>query len=759
MFGSGKLNLVERPGLGRIGRPIRIRANFFEINSTDDVNIHHYDVIITPEVPPTLNRRIFTQFEALHAGDVKPVFDGRRNIFTARPLPFGYTDTFDIRLPDSSTTRLPRAFKLIIRKVAAVGRSFYTNQISQACSGGLEIWQGYRQSVRPTPGRMMINVDVSSTAFYESCELVHMVAKILGRNLGDLRREIVDRDRLKLEKALKYLKIRVTHRGDNSERTYKIIKLTNTPASNTKFEVDGTRTDVASYFQNTYNEPLQYPFLPCVVVRRDLYLPLEVCKVVEGQHHIRKLNVRQKADMIKFSLQQPQVCANKIVQGLEILGYRLNDCMRQFGLVEPEEMAVVPARVLPAPKILYHPSSRTPAFIPRNGSWNLRDKKVATGATLSSWSCVVFGNFRMQVVQYFIRELVNVCLDTEMNIPTKNPPIFQGNPQGNIEQILRQAWVKAGNMTRSPPQLILCILPNTGVPLYAEIKRVSDTVIGVATQCVQSRHIFQAKKQYCANLCLKMNVKLGGMNSYIEPSCIQFITQRPTIVMGACVSHPAPGGDESRPSIAALCASMDAKASRYAASIRVQAESVLFYRNGVSDNQFQQVLDFEIEAVRCACASLDANYKPSITFVVVKSRHHTRLFPKDKKDSDRTGNCLVGTVVESTITHPFEFDFYLQRHAATQGASRPTHYYVLCDENRFNADSIQTLSYNLCYSFARCTRAVFIVPPVYYAHLVCCRARFHSRNENWSDQDPESGVLVSSFGMVKPNLQKVMYFI
>jgi hypothetical protein len=115
------------------------------------------------------------------------------------------------------------------------------------------------------------------------------------------------------------------------------------------------------------------------------------------------------------------------------------------------------------------------------------------------------------------------------------------NPQGSIEEALKQAWLKAGNTAKAQPQLILCILPNTGVPLYAEIKRVSDTVIGVASQCVQSRHTMQAKKQYCANVCLKMNVKLGGMNSFLNPTQIPFITERPTILMGADVTHPAPG--------------------------------------------------------------------------------------------------------------------------------------------------------------------------------------------------------------------------
>jgi hypothetical protein len=132
----------------------------------------------------------------------------------------------------------------------------------------------------------------------------------------------------------------------------------------------------------------------------------------------------------------------------------------------------------------------------------------------------------------------------------------------------------------------------------------------------------------------------------------------------------------------------------------------------------------------------------------------------DKKDSDRSGNCLPGTVVESTITHPFEFDFYLQSHASSQGTSRPTHYHVLYDENGFSPDSLQTLTYNLCYTYARCNRSVSIVSPVYYAHLACSRARFHLSGENWSDPDVSESVGTSlSYAAVKPELQKVMYFI
>jgi hypothetical protein len=105
--------------------------------------------------------------------------------------------------------------------------------------------------------------------------------------------------------------------------------------------------------------------------------------------------------------------------------------------------------------------------------------------------------------------------------------------------------------------------------------------------------------------------------------------------------------------------------------------------------------------------------------------------------------------------HPFEFDFYLKSHTSSQGTSRPTHYHVLFDENVFNADSLQSLTYNLCYNFARCTRAVSVVPPVYYAHLVCRRARFHI---SWNDSDISEGVERVGYAAVKSELLKVMYF-
>jgi hypothetical protein len=50
------------------------------------------------------------------------------------------------------------------------------------------------------------------------------------------------------------------------------------------------------------------------------------------------------------------------------------------------------------------------------------------------------------------------------------------------------------------------------------VKRVGDTVLGMATQCVQAKNVNKTSPQTLSNLCLKINVKLGGINSILVPS-------------------------------------------------------------------------------------------------------------------------------------------------------------------------------------------------------------------------------------------------
>lgn len=123
---------------------------------------------------------------------------------------------------------------------------------------------------------------------------------------------------------------------------------------------------------------------------------------------------------------------------------------------------------------------------------------------------------------------------------------------------------------------------------------------------------------------------------------------------------------------------------------------ILVYRDGLSEGQFKEALEVEVKAIKMACATLEATYQPKITFVVCQKRHHTRFFAATPAGADRSGNLMAGFTVDTDVTHPTEYDFYVLSHAGLQGTSRPTHYRVLLDENKIGPDELQSLTYNLC---------------------------------------------------------------
>ena len=120
----------------------------------------------------------------------------------------------------------------------------------------------------------------------------------------------------------------------------------------------------------------------------------------------------------------------------------------------------------------------------------------------------------------------------------------------------------------------MAILPKRDKQICPEIKRVGDNVIGIPTQCVQSKNVNRTNPQVCANIALKINSKLGGINHVIDPGEKSPVFRGPVIIFGADVTHPSPT-ENGIPSIAAVVASIDANATKYCARVRAQN-----HRNG-----------------------------------------------------------------------------------------------------------------------------------------------------------------------------------
>ncbi|KAL4712739.1 hypothetical protein ACJJTC_008036 [Scirpophaga incertulas] len=840
------LTCPRRPNLGHEGRPIMLRANHFQISMPRGF-VHHYDVNIQPDkCPRKVNREIVETMVHCYNkifGALKPVFDGRNNLYTRDPLPIGNDRVeLEVILPGEGKDRVFRvtikwvaqvslfaleealegrtrqipydailALDVVMRHLPSmmytpVGRSFFSSPEGyyHPLGGGREVWFGFHQSVRPSQWKMMLNIDVSATAFYKAQPVIEFMCEVLDiRDINDQRKPLTDSQRVKFTKEIKGLKIEITHCG-TMKRKYRVCNVTRRPAQMQSFplQLDNGQTvecTVAKYFMDKYKMKLRYPHLPCLQVGQEhkhTYLPLEVCNIVPGQRCIKKLTDMQTSTMIKATARSAPDREREINNLVRRANFNTDLYVKEFGLTISNNMMEVRGRILPPPKLQY--GGRVSSLggqqaLPNQGVWDMRGKQFYMGVEIRVWAIACFApqrTVREDAMKNFTQQLQRISNDAGM--PIIGQPCFCKYATGpdQVEPMFK--YLKA---TFAQLQLVVVVLPGK-TPVYAEVKRVGDTVLGMATQCVQAKNVNKTSPQTLSNLCLKINVKLGGINSILVPSLRPKVFNEPVIFLGVDVTHP-PAGDNKKPSIAAVVASMDAHPSRYAATVRVQQHRqeivhemssmvkelllmfykstggfkplrIIIYRDGISEGQFIHVLQHELTAVREACIKLEAEYKPGITFIVVQKRHHTRLFCADKKEqSGKSGNIPAGTTVDLGITHPTEFDFYLCSHQGIQGTSRPSHYHVLWDDNHFGSDELQCLTYQLCHTYVRCTRSVSIPAPAYYAHLVAFRARYHlvekehdsgeGSHQSACSEDRTPGAMARAI-TVHAITKKVMYF-
>jgi len=369
--------------------------------------------------------------------------------------------------------------------------------------------------------------------------------------------------------------------------------------------------------------------------------------------------------------------------------------------------------------------------------------------------------------------------------------------------------------------LLFIILPEANIPLYKRIKTLADKHYGIHTICSVGSKLAKerGRDQYMANVALKFNLKLGGINQILENKKLGIVEQNKTMVVGIDVTHPSPGSSSNAPSVSAVVASVDKFLGQWPATLRIQRarqenvddlaemlksrlnlwktkgkhtalpENILIYRDGVSEGQYGIVRSQELPQLRRACeqvypAADQQKGLPRFTVIICGKRHKTRFYPTAEQDCDRSGNTKSGTVVDRGVTEARNWDFFLQAHAALQGTARPCHYYIVHDEIfrqiyakaipapfQNIADIVEDLTHNMCYLFGRATKAVSLCPPAYYADLACERARCYlaSLFDTPSQSAAPSVSGISEAGgagqpsaddvQIHPNLKDTMFYI
>ncbi|KAK4746876.1 hypothetical protein SAY87_025913 [Trapa incisa] len=666
-----------------------------------------------------------------------------------------------------------------------VRQSFFKGDKCTGIGGGALACHGFYTSFRATQGGLTLNVDASTTVVIQQGPVMDFL--LSNQNV----RVPQDIDWNKAKRTLKNLRVKVSPSGKEG----KITGLSERICREQTFMMKRRNGDgevevtVYEYFVHHRNISLGYSAdFPCINIgkpKHPNYVPIEFCELVSLQRYTKALSVQQRASIVETSRKKPRDRMKFLIDALRSNNYDKNGFLCSAGISIYPDFTRVEGRVLPTPKLI---CGNNESFVPRNGRWNFNNKRLWTACKIEKWAVVNF-SFRCntnQICETLMRcgNMKGVNVSNPLGIFEEDPRLRRSSPFERVDSIFKNME----NSLSEPPMFILCILPERkNSDIYGPWKRKCLSIIGIVNQCIVPTRV---NDQYMTNVLLKINAKLGGLNSILtienkmEPS---FATRIPTMIFGMDVSHGPPGRSDI-PSIAAVVGSTHWPClSRYRASVRNQSprtemiaslfmpspenkdngiirellqdfcsntgkrpEQIIIFRDGVAESQFSQVLNIELDQIMEACKFFDEHWNPRFLLIVAQKIHHTKFFQAGSPE-----NVQPGTIVDNQVCHPNRNDFYLCAHAGMIGTTRPTHYYVLYDELNFHADELQGLVHSLCYVYQRSTTAVSLVAPICYAHLAAAQMGQFIKFDEASESASSHGGVTSSCEVLVPELPRL----
>lgn len=384
-------------------------------------------------------------------------------------------------------------------------------------------------------------------------------------------------------------------------------------------------------------------------------------------------------------------------------------------------------RVLPPEKIIQVNGSYT--YRPADADWSreMRGQKLINSVSLENW-VLIFTRRDNNKAQEFYRTLTRV--GPPMGIQIRQPNMVE-LPDDNTN-----SYLQALKSNINPNlQMVVCLLPSNRKDRYDAIKKLCCIEAPVPSQCITGRSLNNPKSlmSVVTKIAIQLNCKLGGEVWQLE------IPLANMMVCGIDTYHDSQRKGQS---VGALVCSLNKACTRYISQVCFQAskqelidglmvnftgalkkyhalngalpERIIVYRDGVGDGQLAEVAELEIPQLLACFKKMGEDYNPKVAVVVVKKRINTRFF--HQTGPKNFNNPPPGTVIDTEVTRPEWYDFFLVSQAVRQGTVTPSHYNVVWDTTGLKPDHIQRLTYKLCHLYYNWPGTIRVPAPCQYAH-------------------------------------------
>lgn len=754
--------VIENKQIGKDGQAVDAFVNYVKVNILPGGGIYLYHVTFTPDVDSIQVRGKMMRSEAVRAVIGTTLSFTGMNLYLPKHLGVSSVEIETSMPTDPSRdckvrmefVKQPSAVELIphyntlFRKVmdqlkmVQINRHFYmpTAKI-QVPHLNLEIWPGFVTHIQHFDGGVMLVCDASHRMLRTTTAL-------------DLLKDVFKMGQPNFKaNALKALVGKVVLTRYNN-KSYRIddVDFNQTPLS-TFSKSDGTEVSYFDYFKNHWEETITDMRQPLLIHRprpkrgesetQVICLVPELATVTGLTDEIRS-DFRAMRDIASHTRIKPQIRFEKLCTFLRNVDAdpTAKRILGDWGLsLDPKPLELT-ARILPRENILFGEGKILPVNDRADWSRDATGSRLFSSINITRW---IFIYTRRDASD--ADRLVNMLQEvTRFMGFTFSPPDMVEIPDDtltNYAQALRARVSKSH-------QMVMVMTPGFSQreDRYSAIKKLTCCELAIPSQVIRSATVNDPKKarSVCQKVALQIQCKVGG-----QPWIVK-IPFKGVMFLGIDSYHdPLHKGR----SVLAVVASIDPNASQWYTRTTFQEPNeeigntlqlsmtaclkkfkerngslpnrIFVYRDGVGDGQVPLVRDYEVPQFLQAIndmASLEGIPKPPpLSVIIVQKRINTKvcgfwflvcsfwfvvcghelfqyhLFQIMVRLNRDLDNPPPGTVVDSLVTRPIYYDFFLVAQHVNQGTVTPTHYITVFDANEMPPDRMQRLTYKLVHLY------------------------------------------------------------
>ncbi|XP_077505848.1 piwi-like protein 1 [Amblyomma americanum] len=731
---------------GTSGSAINVVANYFRLISMPQFCIHQYHVEFTPTVESSRMRRALL-VDHMHIFNKCLVFDGMSDLKSPTRLQQDITEVFPQRRTDGKIIcvrfkwvqelapihpELLRLFNTQMRRnlqrldFVQINRHFFDRRaVSSIPQHGLELWQGLITAIGQYDSGILLVTDT--------------LHKVLRRDsVYDLMSQIEHVPNYKEECVKRVAGCIVITPYNN--KTYRVddIDWDNNPACT--FETKEGPKTYADYYRDQYEKHIHDMRQPLLVVRpkdkdlragrtQNIYLVPELC-FLTGLTDEMRANVSVMRDLAQHTRVEPSKRVRNLLEFMDRINNNaaIRNDMDSWGIQFDDSLVTIDARVLPPEKVMQGSNAYRYSAATANFSRETRDRPMHVAVAVESWIVLCHRREEANVTE-FVRTLMSVCPPMGVKIAQPRLVLLDDDRPSGFVQGLNQL-ARGGNI-----QLALIVLPNNRKDRYDIIKKEACVDLGLHTQVILARTIGNRKTIHsvATKVAVQLNCKLGG-----EAWCLEI-----PLVSTMVISYDTyPDSSTRNRSAGAFVASINKSLTRWYQRVSfydtheglgkllpsllrdalhkysqcndgASPDRIIVFRDGVSDGQIPQVKVWEIDQILASLQALFPGVEHKLAFVVVTKSISTRFFVSGR---EHVTNPPPGTVVDSEVTRPERYDFFLVSQSVRQGTVAPTHYNVIYDTTGLKPDHMQRLAYKLTHLYFNWPGTIRVPAPCQYAH-------------------------------------------